>query len=292
MTMATSLQVESELQIAPFPVIGAEVRGIRLSEPIDESTRERLNQAFTDHSVLAFRDQWLDARQMFDAVQIFGEVFPQHNARFSVPECPLVHYISNGDTLGNGKRYIPGEGYHTDHSNDAAPPKATVLSAVKLPSKGGDTQFVDMVRAYQDLPQDMKDRLVGRRAIHVYQSSHSARKLPQLADGRRAIVPDAVLQPLVARHPDSGRLSLYINPIRIEGILGMDDKEALPLLDQLLEHATQEKYQYRHAWKGGDLVMWDNRCLLHKANGDYDMNEERYLYRLMLKGVPLSAAHA
>ena len=241
--------------------------------------------------MLAFRDQWLDAPQMVQAAEIFGEIFPQHNAKFSIPEYPLVHYISNADTLGNGKRYIPGEGYHTDHSNAAAPPMATLLSAVKIPSVGGDTQFVDMVRAYQDLPDEIKERILGRRAIHVYQSSHSIRKLPQLAEGRRALVPEAVLQPLVLRHPNSGHLALYINPIRIEGVLGMDDKEALPLLDQLLEHATQEQYQYRHVWKGGDFVMWDNRSLMHKANGDYDMNEERYLYRLMLKGVPLAGTN-
>ena len=78
--------------------------------------------------------------------------------------------------------------------------------------------------------------------------------------------------------------SIYINPIRIEGILGLDHKEALPLLADLLGHATQERFQYRHAWQPGDLVIWDNRCLLHKANGDYDMNEVRYLYRVMLKG--------
>ncbi len=291
MNIAAPIQTERELQITPLPVIGAEIRGVRLSEPLSETARQKLRQAFTDYAVLVVRDQWLDAPQMVDAVQIFGEIFPQHNARFSVPEYPLVHYISNADTLGNGKRYIPGEGYHTDHSNDAAPPKATALSAVKLPSTGGDTQFVDMVRAYQDLPQDIKDRIVGRRAIHVYQSSHSARKLPQLAEGRRAIVPDAVLQPMVVRHPESGKLALYINPIRIEGILGMDHKEALPLLNQLLEHATQEKYQYRHVWQGGDFVMWDNRCLMHKANGDYDMDEERYLYRMMLKGVSLTGAN-
>lgn len=291
MSTAAAVKQENELQISPFSPTGAEVRGIRLSEPLSESTRARLRQAFTDHSVLAFRDQWLNAPQVMDAVQIFGEIFPQHNARFSIPDYPLVHYISNADTLENGKRYIPGEGYHTDHSNAAAPPMATVLSAVKLPSVGGDTQFVDMVRAYQDLPDEIKQRILGKRAIHVYQSSHSTRQLPQLAEGRRASVPDAVLQPLVLRHPNSGRLALYINPIRIEGILGMDHKEALPLLDQLLEHATQEKYQYRHVWKGGDFVMWDNRSLMHKANGDYDMNEERYLYRLMIKGVPLVGAN-
>ncbi len=290
MSIAALAKQENEFQISPFSPIGAELRGIRLSEQLSESARARLRQAFTDHSVLVFRDQWLDAPQVMDAVKIFGEIFPQHNAKFSIPDYPLVHYISNADTLENGKRYIPGEGYHTDHSNAAAPPMATVLSAVKLPSAGGDTQFVDMVRAYQDLPDEIKQRILGKRAIHVYQSSHSTRQLPQLAEERRASVPDAVLQPLVLRHPNSGRLALYINPIRIEGILGMDHKEALPLLDQLLEHATQEKYQYRHVWKGGDFVMWDNRSLMHKANGDYDMKEERYLYRLMIKGVPLEGA--
>lgn len=274
--------------VTPFPVIGAEIRGLRLTEQPEEAVRARLDALFVEHAVLVFRDQFLDAPQLLAASAIFGEVFPQHNARFAVPDCPMVHTISNAETMENGERYIPGEGYHTDHSNDAAPPKATMLSAVKLPSRGGDTQFVDMYRAYAGLTDAMKARLEGRRAVHVYQSSHSARKLPQLAEARRALVPNAVLQPLVLTHPESGRRALYLNPIRIEGILGMDDREALPLLNELLEHATQEKYQYRHVWQQGDVVIWDNRCLMHKANGDYDMNEERFLYRLMIKGVPLS----
>lgn len=277
-----------DIRVRPLAPIGAEVRGVDLAQPVDAATRDALNQAFTDHSVLVIRDQSMTAPQLYDAVQVFGEVFPQHNARFKVPETPLIHYISNQDTLANGKTYIPGEGYHTDHSNDAAPPKATVLLAVKLPSKGGDTQFVDMYQAYADLPDATKRQIEGRRAIHVYQSSHSERKLPELSAERRAYVPNAVLQPLVVTHPQSGRKALYINPIRIEGILGMDDREALPLLEALLEHATQEKYQYRHAWSPGDLVLWDNRCLLHKANGDYDMREVRYLYRVMIKGEVLS----
>jgi taurine dioxygenase len=93
-----------------------------------------------------------------------------------------------------------------------------------------------------------------------------------------------VLHPLVRTHPESGAKSIYLNPIRVEGILGLDHEEALPLLDELLEHGTQERFQYRHAWKPGDFVMWDNRCLLHKANGDYDMSQVRYLYRVMLQG--------
>jgi taurine dioxygenase len=97
-------------------------------------------------------------------------------------------------------------------------------------------------------------------------------------------VPDAVLHPLVRTHPESGRKSIYLNPIRTEGIEGMDERDAQALLDMLLTHATQPQYEYRHQWREGDMVMWDNRCLLHKANGDYDMTQVRYLYRVMLKG--------
>jgi taurine dioxygenase len=263
---------------------GAEVRGLDLSQPIDEVLRRRLNQAFVEHSVLVFRDQHLSPHQLLTAVQLFGEVLPQHNTRFALPECPQIHYISNQDTYPDGKRYIPGEGYHTDHSNAAEPPKATVLHAVKLPDQGGDTQFVNMHRAYEDLPPAMRARIDGVRAMHVYQSRFSERKLMALSDANRARVPDAVLHPLVRTHPESGRKAIYLNPIRIEGIEGMQENEALGLLDQLLSHATQPRYEYRHRWQQGDVVMWDNRCLLHKANGDYDMSQVRYLYRIMLKG--------
>ena len=97
-------------------------------------------------------------------------------------------------------------------------------------------------------------------------------------------VPEAVLHPIVRTHPESGRKAIYINPIRIEGIAGMAEAGALALVSGLIEHATQETYEYRHCWQPGDLVMWDNRSLLHKANGDYDMSQRRYLYRIMLKG--------
>jgi taurine dioxygenase len=263
---------------------GAEVCGVDLTRPIDAELRERLNRAFIAHSVLVFREQHLSPPELLAAVQMFGEVFPQHNSRFSLPECPLIHYISNQDFYPDGKRYIPGEGYHTDHSNAAEPPKATVLHAVQLPDSGGDTQFVNMQRAYEDLPDATKWRIDGLKAVHVYQSRHSKRKLMALSEQNRQAVPDGVLHPLVRTHPQSGRKSIYLNPIRIEGIVGMAESDALMLLDELLMHAMQPQYEYRHRWHPGDLVMWDNRCLLHKANGDYDMYQTRYLYRIMLKG--------
>jgi taurine dioxygenase len=263
---------------------GAEVVGVDLTEPVDDTLRDRLNRAFVEHSVLVFRDQHLSPHQLLSAVQLFGEVFPQHNTRFALPECPQIHYISNQDFFPDGKRYIPGEGYHTDHSNAAEPPKATVLHAVQLPDHGGDTQFVNMQRAYETLPAATKVRIGDLRAVHVYQSRHSERKLMGLSDAARQKVPNAVIHPLVRTHPESGRKAIYLNPIRIDGIVGMEEREALTLLDELLAHATQPQCEYRHRWRQGDLVMWDNRCLLHKANGDYDMGQVRYLYRIMLKG--------
>jgi taurine dioxygenase len=263
---------------------GAEVLGVDLSHGIDDATKAALNKAFVDHHVLAIRDQQLEPKQVVAAVELFGQIFHQHNTKFALPDCPQIHYLSNQDRFPDGKRYIPGEGWHTDHSNDARPPKATVLHAVTLPSSGGDTQFANMAAAYAALPDRTKARIDELIAIHVYQSSHSARKLMSLSEANKERVPNAVLHPIARTHPDSGRKSIYINPIRIEGVLGLDHKEALPLLQRLLEHATQEQFQYRHAWQPGDLVLWDNRCLLHKANGDYDMEETRYLYRVMLQG--------
>ena len=263
---------------------GTEVRGIDLARPVDEADRAPFYRAFVDHSVLVFRDQHLTPRQLLAAVGMFGAVFPQYNSRFALPECPEIHYISNQDFYPDGKRYIPGEGYHTDHSNAACPPKATVLHAVRLPDKGGDTQYVNMHLAYDGLPDETRRRIDGLRAIHVYQSRHSERKLMALGESDRGHVRDAVVHPIVRTHPESRRKAIYINPIRTEGIVGMAEEAALALLADLLEHSTQAKYQYRHQWRAGDLVMWDNRSLLHKANGDYDMSQVRYLYRVMLQG--------
>ena len=106
-----------------------------------------------------------------------------------------------------------------------------------------------------------------------------------LTDAAKQKVPDAVYHPIVRTHPESGRKSIYINPIRIDAIEGMAEADALDLLNDLLSHATEARVQYRHKWPPGDLVMWDNRCLLHKANGDYDHEiQTRYLYRVMLQG--------
>jgi taurine dioxygenase len=159
-----------------------------------------------------------------------------------------------------------------------------MLFPVSLPSNGGDTQYVNMHAAYDDLPAETKQRIDGLKAVHVYLSKYSPRELRPLSEDSARQVPLPGVHPLVRTHPENGRKALYLNPVRIESIEGMEDGEALDLVAELMAHAIQKKFEYRHQWHYGDFVIWDNRSVIHKANPDYDMSERRYLYRLMLKG--------
>jgi len=264
---------------------GAEVRGIDLREPIDDATHAALNRAFVNHHVLVIRDQDYTPEQFKRAAQVFGALQQHDKKQHHVPGHPDVYYVSNDEFL-NGKRVIPGETFHTDHSNHPAPPKATTLFAVQLPSHGGDTQYVNMHLAYDQLPEAMKRRIEGLKADHVYLSKYSPRALGPIDEASLRAAPHAI-QPLVHTHRDNGRKALYLNPVRMESISGLETKDALALIDELMQHATQQKYEYRHQWQHGDMVIWDNRSVMHQANPDYDMAERRYLYRLMLQGASL-----
>lgn len=281
------------LSVKPLTsILGAEVTGIDLSQPMDEQTERALYNAWIDHAVLVIRDQHLTPPQFADAARIFGDILEQQLKKFTLAEHPEVGTISSRDLpLVDGKLHVRGENYHTDHSNFPAPPKATTLHAVALPEFGGDTQFVDVRAAFDDLPEARKRELVKLRSPHVYESSQSPRKMAALSPEERAKVPQTV-QPLVIRHPENGRAALYLNTGRMEGIEGMPSDAAFKLIDELYSHATQPKYEYRHKWRAGDMVIWDNRSVMHQANADYDPTEYRFLYRIMLQGDPLQAAAA
>jgi taurine dioxygenase len=198
------------------------------------------------------------------------------------------------EQIAPGKYRIAGETFHTDHSNHPVPPKATSLYTVTLPSYGGDTQFVNMHNAYDDLPDATKQRIDGLRAMHVWESRFSPRRLRPLAEQSSKALPPPAMHPIVRLHPENGRKGLYLNPVRMESIVGMPDDEAQALIKELMAHATQKKFEYRHRWRYGDMVIWDNRSVMHQANGDYDMKETRHLYRIMIQdqAEPSAAATA
>jgi taurine dioxygenase len=272
--------------------IGAEVTGVDLAKPLDEPTRKALYDAWIEHAVLVIRDQHLEPPQFAAAARLFGDIMEQQVKKFALPDHPGVGTISSKDLpLVDGKLKVRGEQYHTDHSNYAEPPKATMLHAVSLPKSGGDTQFVDARQAFDELPEEKRRKLVALRSAHVYESSQSPRKMSALSAEERAKIPQTV-QPLVIRHPESGRSALYLNTARMEGVEGLPTDEGFNLIDELYQHATQSKYEYRHQWRPGDMVIWDNRSVMHQANADYDPSEYRFLYRIMLKGAPLQPATA
>ncbi|MDA1135630.1 MAG: TauD/TfdA family dioxygenase [Proteobacteria bacterium] len=260
---------------------GAEIDNINLNKIYDEGIYSELNKAFLKYSVLVIRNQDLSPNEFHKSSQIFGKIFEQHNKKFSLKDNNLVHYISNKDKYEDGKIYIPGEGYHTDHSNDPNPPKATILHAKEIPSYGGDTQFVNMNLIYKKLPSKLKNKINDLKAVHVYQSSHSKRKLMALSN--KSEKQDETIHSIIRTHPENKKKCLYINPIRIENIIGLTNSESIKLLEKLMKYVSKKDFEYRHKWKLGDFVIWDNRILMHKANGDYDMNEKRYLYRLMIQ---------
>src|SRR5499433_1245845 len=160
---------------------GAEVVGLDFTRPIDADMRTALNRAFVNHHVLVIRDQHFTPDQFIAAVELFGELQPHDKKEHHVPGHPDVSYVSN-DEFVNGRRIIPGETFHTDHSNHPRPPKATTLFAVELPSRGGDTQYVNMHDAYDDLPADTRRKIDGLKAVHAYLSKYSPRPLGAISE--------------------------------------------------------------------------------------------------------------
>ena len=140
-----------------------------------------------------------------------------------------------------------------------------------------------MYAAYDDLSAEMKQRIAGLRVVHKYDSSRKANRVAVLKAEEASGLPD-VTHPLVRTHPETGRKALYLNPNRMEQIVGLARCESDALLDELTARATSAKYQYRHKWRRGDILVWDNRCTMHKANADYPEGARRVMHRLIVEG--------
>lgn len=266
------------------PHIGAEVTGVDLRKPVDAETRRRLNAAVVENVALVIRDQAFTPEQYLAAVTLFGEPMDQHFTQYALPDCPLVHEVSNRHKDKSGKRVKHGAGWHTDHTNHVRPPKYTSLYAVALPSQGGDTAVVNMRAGYEALPGELRDRIQGMKTVNVFQGSASARYSGQSADAQAERKPEPVLQPLVRTNPENGMKALYFHPVKTENIVGMSAAETQALLNNLLEHSIRDEFIYRHKWRKGDMLIWDNRAALHRAYFDYDPEEYRLLYRVLVRG--------
>ncbi|MEM9682621.1 MAG: TauD/TfdA family dioxygenase [Pseudomonadota bacterium] len=265
--------------------MGAEVTGLDLKDDLSPETVDALNDAFAEHLVLCVRDQDLTPKQYVAASRHFGKPMVQVNERLNFDDMPELGILSSDDRdeLGSGKRVIRGTTWHTDHSFKAVPPKATLLYALVVPERGGDTSFCNMRAAYEALPEETRNRIDGLKAIHSYESSRSPNKMMARSEDEVRDTPD-VVHPLVRKHLPTGRKSLFMSTTRLERIDGLSRDESDALVDSLLAHATEKRFQYHHKWRPGDLVIWDNRCTMHHANADYPLDAKRLLHRIILEG--------
>lgn len=266
------------------PYVGAEVTGIDLRRPVDADTRRQLHAAAVENVALVIRDQSFTPEEYLAAVALFGEPMDQHFTQYALPGCPLVHEVSNRHTDKAGKRVKHGADWHTDHTNHVRPPKFTSLYAVSLPSSGGDTAVVNMRAGYEALPEEIKRRIEGLKTVNVFQGSASATYSGQSADAQAERKPEPVLQPLVRTNPDNGTRALYFHPVKTENVVGMGAEESQALLRDLLERSVRPEFIYRHRWRKGDMLIWDNRAAMHRAYFDYDPAQYRLLYRVLVRG--------
>jgi alpha-ketoglutarate-dependent taurine dioxygenase len=261
-----------------LPAGGAEITGIDLSRPLSDAARDAIYAALLDRQFLVFPGQSLTREQQYGFTARFGEVEVHGGGRPGKRQ-DVAHVTANLDADGNpSDRFAKGANYrwHTDKPYYATPPALTTLYAVELPPAGGDTEFANTRLAYEALDDGLKRRITGLRVVFQWEAGrrpgYYANELPP------------VDHPLVRTHPDTGRPALYLGNHAMR-ITGMDDAEGAALLDVLLAHATQPRFTYAHRWRTGDLLMWDNRCLLHRAVANYEMTRyRRIMHRNVVKG--------
>ena len=276
------------MQVTPLSdVLGAEVTGVDLNQPIEPAERSRLCRALLDHLVLCIRGQsFIDVGAFLNAARLFGEPKVQHMESFRFDDHPEAGVVSSDDRdVKDGKRIIRGTLFHTDESFIATPPKATILYAVEVPGRGGDTRYINMRSAYQALPDDTKAEIDGLKAMHYYGKQRPGRKVPSLTDAQLRNTPP-VAHPIVRTHDETGEKALYVHETMTDCVVGMAPAASEALLQRLYAHSIQNPaFQYHHKWRKGDFVIWDNRATLHAATADYAAHERRLLYRTLLKGV-------
>lgn len=276
-----------DLEVKPISgALGAEIGGVDLSRPLEARTLAQIRQALLDHAVIFFRDQKLTPETQIAFARHWGplDVHPIVQGLEEHPEVLRVHKPA-------GASASFGTGWHTDNTFFACPSLGTVLYGEVIPPYGGDTLFASMTRAWQALSEPVKRSLRGLRAVHSASRAYDPRTTGEAkyrGDGPLAYrwseaVTDEVVHPLVRTHPETGRESLFVNPmftLRVEGLLA---SESEALLRFLFEHAARPDFGCRFRWSPGAVAFWDNRCTQHYALDDY-RDFERVMVRVTIRG--------
>lgn len=293
MPIAPAPAVKPAIAVVPMSAhLGAEIRGVDLSAPPDAATMAQIFDALHGYGVIFFRGQQLTPGQLAGFSRCFGELDIHHMTEHVFPELPQVRVLSNvkkdGVSIGITKG---GMHWHSDLSYKPQPALVTLLYGVECPPTGADTQFADMYAAYADLPDHKRQQLRRLRAVHDRNYRYSALYpgRPPLSAEQLAKVPP-VEHPLVRVHPATARPALFVAKDVVSHVIGLPENESRALIDELEAFATRPDRVYSHRWQPGDLVVWDNRCTLHRAT-PYDPQYRRTLYRTQVKGeAPIALA--
>ena len=266
--------------------LGAEIRDVDLSLPLGDNVFAMIEQAFDDHGVIFFRDQRLTPPQQVSFTRRFGEIdFNIFGERWSVPGSPEIVVVSNVTEDGKpiGVRRA-GENWHSDMCYTARPPRGTMLHAHEIPDLFGlplgDTEFASAAAAWDGLPEPMQQHLAGRRAVFDFVARKRAFPPTQAEIDRYP----PVTHPIMRTHPRSGRKCLYVMRDDCTGIEGIETEEAEILIAALADHIVKPAFVYRHQWRPGDLLLWDNCTVQHRAIQDYDLPLRRLMHRTTMGG--------
>ncbi len=278
-----------KITVVPLsPAIGAEVVGVDISEPLPADIIVAIKQAWHAHLVLLFRDQTLTPEQHIYFSSYFGTPQSPNRTSFTpmTEKYPEIIEVMNvgmekarlDRSLGNAEAF-----WHTDMSYKDIPPAASALYALEIPPEGGNTCFCNMYRAYDDLPPDLLAMAQDRTAVHDASRNSAGKLRPGFVDEKDPRKTPGPRHPLVRTHPETGRKALFLGRRPYSYIPGLPVDESEALLNCLWSHAGQEKYAWCHAWKVGDLLLWDNRCAMHRRD-PFDAAQRRVLHRTQIAG--------
>ena len=271
-----------EFKVKPLSnLMGAQITGIDLRNKISKETKAELLKAITNYLVVCIKGQKLSPSKLADVSRLFGKPKQYFVKDETVDDIPEVIVVSNRTREDKPKVYASH--WHTDDSYRKKPATLTFIYPDILPENGGGTDFINCYSVYDDLPQELKIKIKNLRAVHKWQSRRNVSEVVKLTKEQEKDTPP-VEHPLIRTHPMSNKKSVYINPNRIDHISGFNETDSDKLLEEIYEFSFQDKYQYRHTYEKGDLVIWDNRCTMHKANSNYDVSHLRIMHRVMLEG--------
>jgi taurine dioxygenase len=283
------MTTDTAFEVVPLDApLGAEVKGIDLSQPLSPATAAALSRAWDEHLVLMLRGQSLNDDQLLVLTRNFGELDPPGPNPYGeafLPQYPDINVISN--VIENGRHVGNlGDGeavWHADMTYIDVPPKAAILHSLEVPVGQGDTYFADMFAAYEALPDELKQAVEGKICIHdsAHNSAGMLRKgYEELTDVTQT---PGAHHPLVRTEPGTGRKCLFLGRRPHAYVVGLSVEESDALLDRLWEHASEPRFAMRHQWQVGDVLMWRNLSVLHRRDA-FDPNTRRIMHRTQIKG--------